>query len=40
MFPTFVAFKRPLLIIALTLLDVTFKRLAASAALMTFMAQV
>jgi hypothetical protein len=40
MFPTLVAFSRPLPIIARTLLGVTFKRLAASATLMRFMAQV
>jgi hypothetical protein len=40
MFPTLVAFNRPLAIIARTLLGVTFKRVAASAALMSFMAQV
>src|SRR5215213_1281125 len=39
MFPTLVAFSRPLPIIARTLLGVTFKRFAASAALMSFMAQ-
>lgn len=40
MFPTFVAFNRPLPIIARTLLGVTFKRFAASAALMSFIAKV
>jgi len=39
-FPTLVAFSRPLLIIARILVGVTFKRFAASAALMIFMAQV
>ncbi|HKR10917.1 MAG TPA: hypothetical protein VJT15_02575 [Pyrinomonadaceae bacterium] len=39
-FPTFVAFKRPLSIIFRTRLEVTFKRFAASAALISFMAQV
>jgi hypothetical protein len=38
--PTFVAFKRPLLIIARTLVGVTFKRRAASVVSMIFMAQV
>jgi hypothetical protein len=38
-FPTFMAFKRPLLIIARILLGDTFKRLAASVVLMIFMAQ-
>ena len=37
--PTFVAFKRPLLIIARTLVGVTFKRRAASVVSMIFMAQ-
>jgi hypothetical protein len=39
-FPTLVAFKRPLAIIFRTRLEVTFKRFAASAALISFMAQV
>ncbi len=38
-FPTFMAFKRPLPIIARILLGDTFKRLAASVVLMIFMAQ-
>src|SRR6185369_12027498 len=38
-FPTFIAFKRPLPIIARILLGDTFKRLAASVVLMIFMAQ-
>ena len=40
MFPTLVAFRRPLSIIFRTRLEVTFKRFAASAALMRFMVQV
>ena len=40
MLPTLVAFSRPLSIIFRTRLEVTFKRFAASAALMRFMAQV
>jgi hypothetical protein len=40
MYPTFVAFKRPLAIIARILLGDTFKRFAASVTLMIFMAQV
>jgi hypothetical protein len=38
--PTLVAFSRPLSIIFRTRLEVTFKRFAASAALMRFMGQV
>ena len=38
-FPTLMAFKRPLSIIARILLGETFKRLAASVVLMIFMAQ-